>query len=75
MIFASYRQSDAAVTEMMIRLCRLHKNRVHRITADNGMGLAFHDQISHALRTEVCFVYPYSLWERGLKENTSTLLR
>lgn len=45
------------------------------ITGDNGSEFAYHEQISNELSTEFYFAHPYSLWERGLNENTNGLVR
>ncbi|MDA1343702.1 MAG: hypothetical protein O2966_07570 [Proteobacteria bacterium] len=45
------------------------------ITADNGKVCAGHEGIIQLLNAAVFFTHPYSLWERGLSENTSGLIR
>ena len=63
------------VTKAAIALLKPFKDVVHAITVGNGKEFAYHEKISKALSAEVYFAHPYSLWERGLNENTNCLLR
>jgi len=52
-----------------------YKGHVHTITSDNGREFARHEEISIELEADFYFAHPYSLWERGLNENTNGLVR
>ena len=45
------------------------------ITFDNGREFAGHQNVSEALKCDICFAKPYHSWRRGLNENTNGLLR
>ena len=63
------------VTKEIIRLLRLHPEKVHTITFDNGLEFAGHETIAAALHCQCYFARPYHSWERGLNENTNGLIR
>jgi IS30 family transposase len=48
---------------------------VKTLTYDNGKEFALHEAISQALNAQGYFVHPYHSWERGLNENTNSLIR
>ena len=48
---------------------------VYTITADNGSEFALHETIAKQLMADFYFAHPYSSWERGLNENTNSLVR
>ena len=48
---------------------------INTLTVDNGGEFSLHDEVSSELKTKVYFSSPYSLWERGLNENTNGLIR
>ena len=68
------RQSDQ-VAKAIIKLMRPYKDNVFTITADNGKEFSQHKKISKSLKADVYFAHPYHAWERGLNENTNSLLR
>jgi IS30 family transposase len=45
------------------------------LTADNGKEFAYHQEVSHCLKTSFYFAKPYHSWERGLNEHTNGLVR
>jgi IS30 family transposase len=45
------------------------------MTYDNGREMAQHQALSQATGIAVYFAHPYSPWERGINENTNSLLR
>jgi IS30 family transposase len=48
---------------------------VFTITGDNGVEFAEHEIISKKLNAQFYFAHPYASWERGLNENTNSLIR
>lgn len=54
---------------------RMHKDRVHTITYDNGREFTDHKGMASDLETKIYFAHPYASWERGLNENTNGLIR
>jgi len=48
---------------------------VHTLTADNGKEFAEHQAIAKALNCDFYFADPYASWQRGLNENTNSLIR
>jgi IS30 family transposase len=67
-------KSAEAVTAATIELLTPYKGALHTITADNGKGFAYHEQLTSELGAAVYFARPYHSWERGLNENTNGLL-
>ncbi len=51
------------------------KDRVKTITFDNGLEFSDHEKIASALQADIYFAHPYASWERGINENTSSLIR
>ena len=58
-----------------MQLLEPFKKWVHTITADNGKEFANHENIAARLGTKFYFADPYSSWQRGLNENTNSLIR
>ena len=65
----------AGVTAQINRLLRLHQDKCHTITFDNGKEFAEHESMAATLKTDIYFVHPYHFWGRGLNENSNGLLR
>jgi len=63
------------VSTQVIRLSNSLNPYVLTITADNGSEFSQHKRIAAALETYIYFAHPYHFWERGLNENTNSLIR
>ena len=63
------------VTQVIIDLLMPYRSALQTITFDNGKELAFHEQISEALKVSDYFVHPYHSWQCGLNENHNSLIR
>lgn len=51
------------------------KEKVKTITFDNGLEFSAHETIAEGLETDIYFAHPYASWERGINENTNSLIR
>lgn len=51
------------------------RDHVHTITYDNGKEFAGHRNTAQCLRADIFFATPYHAWERGVNENTNSLIR
>ena len=63
------------VSAALIRNLAALKDRVHTLTADNGIEFAAHEAVSETLQADFYFAHPYASWERGTNENTNGLRR
>nr|PMK33055.1 hypothetical protein BCU03_04680 [Vibrio breoganii] len=68
-------KSAKDVTKATIDMLLPYKEFLHTIAADNGREFAGHEDIAEALEAKVCFVHPYSSWERRANENANGLLK
>jgi IS30 family transposase len=48
---------------------------MHTLTHDSGKELAKRKQIAEVPEAGIYFTAPYSLWKRGLKDNTNGRIR
>ncbi len=62
--------ADAAITNMA-----KIKDKIKRITVENGLEFAAHEAITEALAADIYFAHPYASWVRGINENTIGLIR
>ena len=69
------RKTAQTVSQVMTKLLKPYKNKVHTVTSDNGREFAKHEEIATALDADFYFAHPYSSWERGTNENTNGLIR
>jgi IS30 family transposase len=63
------------VTDATIELLKPFNRAVLTITADNGKEFSYHEKMTKSLGAAVYFNDPYCSWQRGLNENTNSLLR
>ncbi len=68
-------KSSEEVSNVIIGLLDLHKDKVHTITSDNGTEFTLHKQISEKLNINYYFAHPYASYERGSIENLNGLVR
>ncbi len=66
-------RSVHVVNQAIIRMMRPFKKRVQTLTFDNGSELVKHETIARALEAHTYLAHPYSLWERGINENSNDL--
>lgn len=70
-----YNRTAKVVSNAIIRMLLIHKDKVKTLTFDNGSEFVQHKRIARKLDAETYFAHPYSSWERGINENTNGLLR
>jgi len=63
------------MAKAMIDTLLPYKADIQTITSDNGAEFARHTEISQKLGADFYFAHPYSSWERGINENTNSLIR
>jgi len=63
------------MAQAMIDVLLPYKSDVQTITSENGTEFARHKEISEKLDASFYFAHPYSSWERGVNENTNSLIR
>ncbi len=63
------------VADALITCLKPVKDRVHTLTADNGLEFSRHQEVSSTLKAEFYFAKPYHSRERGLNEHTNGLVR
>jgi IS30 family transposase len=66
---------EEVLTTATIMLLQPFLEKTLTITADNGKEFAGHEMIKEQLNANVYFAQPYCSWERGLNENTNSLIR
>ena len=69
-----YSRTADVVCGAIIRLLLPHKDKVKTLTFDNGSEFVQHRKIAKALDAQTYFAHPYSSWERGINENTKSLV-
>ena len=69
------RNQARLVAQGVVKLMTPLRNFVHSITSDNGAEFACHKYIATKLETDFFFAHPYKPCERGLNENTNSLIR
>ena len=60
------------VTQAIVELLYPIKKLVHTITSDNGKEFSYHEEIANKLNLKFYFCDPYSSWQRGLNEYSTT---
>lgn len=68
-------RSAQVVSGAIIRLLRPFKEQVQTLAVDNGSEVVTYETIARTLEATTYFAHPYSSWERGINENTNSLLR
>ena len=63
------------LAEKTIKAMTEMKEKVKTITFDNGLGFSAHESIAEGLESGIYFAYSYASWERGVNENTNSLMR
>ena len=66
---------EEVLTTATIMLLQPFLEKTLTITADNGKEFAGYEMIKEQLNANVYFAQPYCSWERGLNENTNSLIR
>ena len=64
-----------AVADAIIKLLTPFSDHVLTMTSDNGKEFTEHKKITSKLNARFYFAHPYASWERGLNENTNSLIR
>ena len=60
------RPTAEAVKQMIVRLLRRHRKRVHTLTVDQGKECTEHQAVAKSLKAKVYFADPYAAWQRGI---------
>ena len=63
------------MNRVMVETFKNGKELSNTLTVDNGLEFSGHKKISKHLKGSVYFSHPFSPWERGLNENTNSLIR
>lgn len=69
------RKTASCISKAIISLLSPIYDQVHTLTSDNGKESADHKNIAEQLKAKFFFAHPYASWERGLNENTNSLIR
>jgi len=75
LIYKVERKTADLVSKAMSKLLLPLKDIVYTITSDNGKEFALHEETAETLETDFYFAHPYASYERGLNENTNSLIR
>lgn len=75
LIYKIEQKKSCQATKAISKLFPPIKNNVHTLTFNNGNEFASHEVLSNKLEAEFYFDNHYSSFERGLNENTDSLIR
>jgi len=68
-------KNEDLVADAEIRLLTPFKDRVHTITKDNDLEFCDYARVAPSIKADMFFATSYASWERGLNENTNSLVR